>query len=327
MRYVVAVDLGATNLRVGIYTPSGDAIRLTTVSTPKSGGADTIAERIYEISNELMNEAGLSPSHLMGVGVGSIGPLDIRKGEVVNTPNLGIRSFRLRKPLMDLFGTEYVMVVNDCVAGVWGEKVFGCGINVDNMVYVTFSTGIGSGVIVDGNLLIGKEGNAHEIGHIVVKYDGLKCGCGGIGHWEAYASGSGIPKYVKYYIENMAGNRRSALTEASRNTLIKPEEFFKYVRDGDEVAAEICAELCRINAAGFASIINVYDPEVITVGGAVALANYDLLIEPATNLLSYYAINRLPKILPTPLGKEVVLKGAVALVVKPPENLLRIYVL
>jgi glucokinase len=325
LKYVVAVDVGATNLRVGTYWVDGRLIKSVSVRTPGSGGPDTIAECIYDLASRLISELGLNQHQLAGVGVGSIGPLDIRRGEVVNTPNLGIRSFRLRKPLTEFFKTEYVLVVNDCVAGVWGEKVFGYGVNIDNLVYITLSTGVGGGVVVDGDLLIGKDGNAHEVGHIVVRYDGFRCGCGGLGHWEAYASGSGIPRYVKYYVENIATSRKTKLTEFVRESSITPELFFKLVREGDEVAVEIYNELCRVNAAGFASVINVYDPELVVVGGSLALANYDLIIQPLHDLLTNYVVNRLPKILPTQFGGEAVLKGAAALVIRPPKKLLRIY--
>lgn len=325
MKYVVAVDVGATNLRVGTYWIDGKLIKSVCVRTPGTGGPDTIAECIYDLASKLINELGLNQHQLVGVGVGSIGPLDIRRGEVINTPNLSIRCFRLREPLIEFFRTDYVLVVNDCVAGVWGEKVFGYGVNINNLVYITLSTGIGGGVVVDGDLLIGKDGNAHEVGHIVVRYDGLRCGCGGLGHWEAYASGSGIPRYVKYYVENIVTSKKTVLTELVKEVSITPELFFRLVREGDEVAVEIFEELCRVNAAGFASVINVYDPELIVVGGSLALANYDLLIQPLHNLLSNYVVNRLPKILPTQFGGEAVLKGAAALVIKPPKKLLEIY--
>ena len=325
MKYVVAVDVGATNLRVGTYWIDGKLIKSVCVRTPGTGGPDTIAECIYDLASKLINELGLNQHQLVGVGVGSIGPLDIRRGEVINTPNLSIRCFRLREPLIEFFRTDYVLVVNDCVAGVWGEKVFGYGVNINNLVYITLSTGIGGGVVVDGDLLIGKDGNAHEVGHIVVRYDGLRCGCGGLGHWEAYASGSGIPRYVRYYVENIVTSKKTVLTELVKEVSITPELFFRLVREGDEVAVEIFEELCRVNAAGFASVINVYDPELIVVGGSLALANYDLLIQPLHNLLSNYVVNRLPKILPTQFGGEAVLKGAAALVIKPPKKLLEIY--
>ncbi|MEM1601204.1 MAG: ROK family protein [Sulfolobales archaeon] len=326
MKYVIAVDVGATNLRVGIYTQNCETLKSVTIRTPTEGGPDSISEVIHELSIKLLSELRLNKHEIVGIGVGTIGPLNIKKGEVVGTPNLPLRSFRLREPLMEFFNTDNVFVVNDCVAAVWGEKLFGHGAYLNNIVYVTISTGIGGGVIVDNNLLLGKDGNAHEVGHVVVNYNGgLRCNCGGIGHWEAYASGSGIIKFVKHYIESRKPTRSTTLYELLRSDSLTPERFFDLVRSNDELANEICYELCRINAAGLASIINVYDPELITIGGSVALANYELIIEPAISQLHLYTINRAPEIKPTKLGKEAVLKGAASLVIKPPKRLLEIY--
>ncbi len=326
MKYVVGVDVGATNLRVGIYTLGCELLKSTIVKTPTEGGPDRISEVIYEVSIKLFNVLGLSKGQVVGIGVGTIGPLDIKKGEVINTPNLPIRTFRLREPLMRLFDNDRVFVVNDCVAGVWGEKLFGHGLNYGNTVYLTISTGVGSGVIVDNNLLLGKDGNAHEVGHMVVRYDdSLRCSCGGVGHWEAYTSGKGIPRFVKYYVEKVGSTRGTALRELLLSNSLSPEKFFDLVRGGDGVANEICNEICKINAAGLANIINAYDPELITIGGSVALTNYELIIRPAINYLHIYTINRVPEIKPTKLGNEVVLKGAASLVIKPPKNLLEIY--
>lgn len=324
-KFIVAVDVGATNLRTSIFTLNGVQLKTLAIRTPAEGHKDFIAEVIYELVLKLINELGLSLKDLQGVGVGSIGPLNIKAGEVVNTPNLPIKNFRLREPLMEFFKTDKVYVVNDCVAAVWGEKNFGLGIRVNNLVYITISTGVGAGVIVDNNLLLGKDGNAHEVGHIVVKYDGIRCGCGGIGHWEAYVSGNAIPKYVRYYVGNLSYGRKSRLSEILSHGDVSPEEFFKLVRDGDELAVEICSNLCVINAAGLASVINAYDPELISIGGSVALNNYDLIIEPSIKYLSNYVTNRAPQITPTALGKDAVLIGAASLVINPPRELLRIY--
>lgn len=326
MKCIIASDVGATNLRVGIYTLGCELLKSTTLRTPTEGGRDIISETIYEVSIKLLNTLGLSKDQVVGIGVGTIGPLDIKSGEVVNTPNLPIKTFRLREPLMNLFNNDNVFVVNDCVAGVWGEKLFGYGVNYSNIVYLTISTGVGSGVIVDNNLLLGKDGNAHEVGHMVVKYDdNLKCNCGGIGHWEAYVSGSGIPRFIKHYLKNVSPAKKTSLHELILNNSLSPEKFFDLVRNGDEAANEICSELCKVNAAGLANIINVYDPELITIGGSIALANYDLIIQSAINYLHLYALNRVPEIKPTKLGNEVVLKGAASLVIKPPKTLLEIY--
>ncbi|MCD6428548.1 MAG: ROK family protein [Desulfurococcales archaeon] len=317
---VIAVDVGATNLRIGIFDLSASLLRARTIKTPRSGGHDAVAEAIIEVAEDLLKSLGIKD--VVGVGVGTIGPLDIREGVVINTPNNPLRTFRLKEPLKEYFSAP-TYVVNDCVAAVWGEYNAGAGRGLSNVVYITLSTGIGAGVIVDGHLLLGKDGNAHEVGHITINYRySIRCGCGGIGHWEAMASGANIPRFARELAKRWRGSETPALIKARESTLT-PEELFKYWRSGDEFASYVVSELVEVNAAGLGSVINVYDPEVITLGGSVAINNTDFIDQVVGNVHKY-AINRLPKIMVTPLGSNIVLIGAAYLVLKTPEELLRV---
>jgi len=317
---VIAVDVGATNLRIGIFDLSASLLKVRTVKTPKSGGQDAVADAIIEIAEDLLRSLGIK--EVVGVGVGTIGPLNIREGVVINTPNNPLRTFRLMEPLKEYFKAP-TYVVNDCVAAVWGEYNVGAGRGVSNIVYITLSTGIGAGVIVDEHLLLGKDGNAHEVGHITINYKyGIRCGCGGIGHWEAMASGANIPRFARELAKEWEGSVTPALVKA-RDSSLTPEELFRYWRSGDEFASYVVSELIEINAAGLGSVINVYDPEVVTLGGSVAVNNTDF-IDRVIGSVRKYAINRLPKIMITPLGNNIVLVGAAYLVLNPPAELLRI---
>ncbi len=317
---VIAVDVGATNLRIGIFDLSASLLKARTVKTPRSGGQDAVADAIIEIAEDLLKSLGIK--EVVGIGVGTIGPLDIREGVVVNTPNNPLRTFRLKEPLKEYFRAP-TYVVNDCVAAVWGEYNAGAGRGVSNIVYITLSTGIGAGVIVDKHLLLGKDGNAHEVGHITINYKySIRCGCGGIGHWEAMASGANIPRFARELAKEWESRKTPALIKA-REGILTPEELFKYWRSGDEFASHVVSELIEINAAGLGSVINVYDPEVITLGGSVAINNPDFVDQVIGNIHKY-VVNRLPKIMLTPLGGNIVLIGAAHLVLNTPEELLRI---
>ena len=154
----------------------------------------------------------------------------------------------MREPIRNYFKVR-TLVANDCVAAVWGEYLLGTGRGYDNLVYITLSTGIGAGVIVDGHLLLGKDGNAHEVGHLVIDYRGIKCGCGGIGHWEAYASGRNLPNLIRILAKDYRGMITEALDLALNNSLTAPK-LFRLWSDGDEFANYVVDELARINAAG-----------------------------------------------------------------------------
>jgi glucokinase len=231
--------------------------------------------------------------------------------------NLPFDFVSLVKPLEEEFNLP-VILLNDCVAAVVGEKYFGIGREHDNLVYVTISTGIGGGVYVDGHLLIGKDGNAHEIGHFTIDFEGrLTCGCGRRGHWEAYCSGSGIPNYARLIIEE------DGLMRVSGSHLIEgiikngyagvtAKTIYDYAKADDRVAKIIVEKISVLNAMGFGCVVDAYDPSLITVGGSVTLNNPSLIIDSIKRHLNKYARNRVPEITLTPLGEDAVLYGALA---------------
>ena len=324
MRYVVAVDIGATYLRVALVNERGEILYLIKNLTPREPNPYAIPNKISGMIREVLKECKVDLSSVLGIGIGSIGPLDVKSGVIVNPCNIpGVKNVPVRRVLEETFNKKVVMV-NDCVAAVWGEKHYGSGRDYDNLVYITFSTGIGAGVIVDGNLLLGKDGNAHEVGHIVVDYKyGLKCGCGGIGHWEAYASGANIPKLVKYLLGEWGIKKHETkLFELIEKQSLEAKYVFNLAMIGDKVALRVIDELGKINAAGIASVINVYDPELISLGGAIMLNNpMDLTLKPILKYLDNYVLNRKPKIIVTSLGHEITLLGAAALIYNPPQSI------
>ncbi len=301
MKAVLAVDLGATNLRIAIVDEEGTIKSFRKTKTPRSGGADSIPRRIVEVIRDL------GTADAESIGISSIGPLDMRNGVIVRTPNLPYDRIEVKRTVEEL-GLD-VYMINDAMAGALGENVFGAGRGFGNMVYVTFSTGLGGGAIVDGRLIVGRAGNAHEIGHLVVDYDGdLACGCGGMGHWEAYCSGSGLPKLAKLLANRRGGGGKfQRLVEEG----IEAPEIFEYARKGDDLALEVVEEFSRIAAAGIASVASAYDPEIILLGGPVYLRNRDLLDARIRSWLTHYSIGGMPiNTAAAGLGEDAPLIGA-----------------
>jgi glucokinase len=310
--YAIGVDLGATNVRVGIGTAEGRILVKICEKTDKSHGSEGISAQIIGMIHSLIDDAKTA---ILGVGIGSIGPLDLKKGIITQSPNIPFNSVPLREPIQREFNTS-ITLLNDCNAAVVGERRFGAGKGVDNLVYMTLSTGIGGGVFVDGRLLLGKDGNASEVGHIVIDVGGrLRCGCGKLGHWEAYCSGRNIPNYVRMRLKE-EGYRDSSLRKRVKGWSQEEttEMLFEEAERGDKEALDIVEDIGRLNAAGFASVINVYDPSIITVGGAMALKHESLIVNPIQKYVRNYAINRVPEICITPLGEDAVLLGALAIV-------------
>lgn len=317
--YGIGVDLGATHIRVALADEEGKFLaKLKQRTTVKSPGA--IIEQIARMIHRVCKGSGVREGEIEGVGIASIGPLRLRDGTIAGTPNLPFKQVPLVQPLREKMGTD-VYLLNDCTASVLAEHEYGAGKDVDDLVYITISTGIGCGALVDGHLLLGKDGNAHEIGHTPIDPSGrLVCGCGGRGHWEAYCSGKNIPNFLRLRLGEMGKEdvAKSYLYRLARGKLsdLTAEMFFAAARARDGISLGILEEIAKMNAMGFANAINAYDPSLITVGGSVVLKNEDLVLKPIGKYLKDYAINRLPDIKVTPLGEDVGLHGAVALAFK-----------
>jgi len=301
----LAVDIGATNIRVASGDRSGLRSRLSE-GTDRENGPLGVSAQIVRMAHELGMDS------MESVGVGSIGPIDIASGSIVDTPNLPFKDIPVTEPLLEEFHAP-VSLLNDCAAAVLGERHFGAGRGLENLVYVTLSTGLGGGAIVDGHLLIGKDGNAVEVGHITIDPGSpLICGCGSPGHWEAHASGSNIPNFVKHSLRD--GDGGSLLYELAGGDLeaLNAEILFNAAEAGDTAALRVVEELGKVNAVGFANVVNAYDPELVTIGGSIALNNPELILEPILENIGRHLLNRMPRIMITPLGEDVVLYGALS---------------
>jgi glucokinase len=302
----IAVDIGATKIRVASGNREGIDEK-TVETTDRLNGPEGVSLQIIRIIRELVD----SPE---AIGIGSIGPIDLETGMITNTPNYPFKVIPVVKPLQQEFKVP-VKIVNDCTAGVLGEHVYGAGKGIYNMFYVTISTGLGGGAIVDGHLLVGKDGNAVEVGHLTIYPDSeIICGCGAPGHWEAYCSGMNIPRFAQTLLR-LSDWRNSLLAVLCGGDAeaITTEMIFDAAKQGDEAALGIVDEVGKINAVGVADIVNAYDPELITVGGGVALNNPELIMKPIQRYVARHVINRLPEIMITPLGGDIVLYGALAL--------------
>lgn len=314
----LVVDIGATKTRLGIANDDG-ILEKRVYPTPVSGDENVFVNLIIHV---VKTEFSRYIDRVEAISVATIGPLDLKNGRVVNTPNIPIKNFELLRPLKEHFNKP-VYVVNDAVAGVYGEKYFGDARGFSNVVYVTLSTGVGGGVVVDDEVLLGKQGNAHEIGHIVVNYDSnIYCGCGGRGHWESYAGGANIPKLAKY-LSSITKFNSEAYYKAVLNGLNAPE-VFTYYRLGDPFAKLVVEEIIEACVAGFSTVVNLYDPELVLIGGSVFLNNIDVLFARIVDGVSKNIVTGRPLFKPSKLSDDACLYGALAVAKKPPLKLMLI---
>ena len=318
--------MGGTYVRAALSNDEGKFLaKLEEKVDTKSERA--ISGQIIRLAHALREQSGIDWIDIAGVGIASAGPLDLRKGALVKPTNLPFEFVPLTEPIHNELKVS-VCLLNDCTAAVLGEHEFGAGRGVDNLVYITLGTGIGGGAIVDGHLLLGKDGNAVEIGHLAIDFEGrLECGCGKRGHWEAYCSGKNIPNFVRMRLGELNEERvrKSHLSERIAGDFSKliSEVLFEAAKEEDDLSLELVEEIGRLNAIGFASVINAYDPSLITVGGSVTLHNRELVMDPIKKYVGEYTINRIPTIMITPLGEDVGIYGAIVAVFKA-QNVYRV---
>lgn len=307
MRRAVGLDIGGSWIRAALGDQSGRILRRSVRRVARGSPDQFISEVIGIIKDVCSGDFG----EVEGLGVGAAGRLDLRKGSIEFSPHASLKSV----PIKDAIEAEFrrgAVVLNDCVAAAVAEGAVGAGRGIGNLVYVGIGTGIGAGIIADGRILLGKDGNAHEVGHMIIDLEGrLKCNCGGLGHWEAYTSGSGIPKLARYLSEGFSGASRLAeMVRAVSGEGVEAKEVFSAAYGGDPFAKLVIGRAAEINAKAFANLVNLYDPEAITVGGGLALKNPSLTVDPVAESLPRLCFNAPPKVMLTPLGQDAPLVGA-----------------
>lgn len=315
----VGVDLGGTWLRVVLSDEKGNFVDRIREKVDKSS-AEAISEQVVRIIRFLCKRYGFQIKILRGVGIAATGPLIQDEGVLTKPTNIPFDLVPLTKPVSEELGIP-ACLINDCAGAALGENTFGAAKGLDNFVFITIGTGIGCGAIVNGTLLLGKDGNGHEVGHFVIDSEGkLTCGCGKPGHWEGYCSGRNIPNFVRMKIKEIPREvvNRSHLVKRVGGDFSKlnAADLFDAAKQHDGLSLKLVNELGVLNAMGFANVISAYDPSLMTVGGTVTLNNKRMILSPIRKYVGKYTVNRVPKIEVTPLGEDVGLYGAVATAMK-----------
>ncbi len=319
--YVVGVDIGGTWIRVALSNSSleRNKIQIKRQKTRKSNKF-SISEQICQLLKMILEEKGINQEKLLGIGVACAGPLDLRAGKVFNSPNLGFKEIPLKEPISKKFPKIPFFLLNDCNAAVLGIHFFEADVNEkDNLAYITMSTGIGGGVICNGLLLLGKDGNAAEVGHSkLAAKSGERCGCGSIGCWEAFSSGTGVKNRALDALGSgkLNGNILLDLVNEDKSK-IGAKEIFNAARKGDELSSKIVEDCVFYTKVGVGLINNYYDCRSIYFGGAM-MNDQDLIIKPLRDQLNQnpikFTINQPPNIKLTQYRNDIGILGALALV-------------
>lgn len=264
--YIVGVDLGGTKIRTALATLDGEVRAEVEVPTGAAAGYTRVLERIAGTIEEVRREAGF-PGKPLRVGLGVPGPLNPAKGVVHVAPNLGWRHVRVGADLEVLVGAP-VLLENDANLAALGELVYGAGKGVQDMVYITVSTGIGGGLILGGRLYRGAGYGAGEIGHITLLPDGPLCSCGNRGCLEALASGTAVARQARELIGR--GGGRGILTLAGGVIeAVTAKIVAEAARQGDGEAKALFDKAARWLGIGIAAVVNLLNPAVVVLGGGM----------------------------------------------------------
>ncbi len=308
MPLCLGFDLGGTQLRAALVE-DGRIIRRAATATDVPGGPEAVMRQIQRLTDEVCQ--GDEKSQLTGAGIASPGPINTVTGIVDHITTLpGWDRFALRQRMSEQFGFP-VVVENDGIAAAYGEWKQGAGRGLQHIVYVTVSTGIGGGVIVDGQLLHGRRGMASHVGHVSLDMNGPACTCGNSGCLEAFASGTALGERARMAA---ASNPVGYLATAAIDGRVVSRHAVEGARAGDAECIELLKQEALYLGNGFVSLLHLFSPERIIMGGGVSAA-FDLLKDDIRAVIDQKAMAsyRAVEIVPAELGDNAGLIGAALL--------------
>ena len=274
-KYVVGVDLGGTKIYTALVDLEGNIIKEKTVETLAHEGEQAVMGRIVDTINYVID--GTDKDLIKSIGIGSPGPLDVKNGIIIENSNLPFKNFAIVKTIKETYDLP-TYLDNDANVATLGEFMFGAGKGTENMVFITASTGIGGGAVLNGKLFRGSTGNALEVGHMTVATEGPRCGCGNLGCAEALGSGTAIGKRAK---EAVLSN---VVTSLKNYENVTAKEVFKEAANGDRVAKNILNTSLTYLGIAVADTITNFDPEKVVVGGGVVNGG-DIVIDTIRNVV------------------------------------------
>ncbi len=309
---VLALDIGGTKLAAGVVDGSGHVHSFVVAPTQSEQGPQSVLDRLFDLGHRAVAGSGLDWSEIRAVGIGCGGPLDASRGVLLSPLHLPGWDDVPVTAMAERAYERPAVLENDATAAAAGEHRYGAGAGTSNMVYLTLSTGVGGGVVVDGRLYRGAMGNGGELGHVTVDWRGRRCrGCGRRGCLEAYVSGTSIAERAREALAESDGT--SALAEL-RNPIAS--EVAAAARAGDPLARSVWDETIEALACGLTSIVNLFEPELVVVGGGVSRSGEQLLgsVRERVRAQSMRPAAQAADIVESALGEHVGVVGAAAIV-------------
>lgn len=270
--YRIGIDLGGTNIAAGIVNEAYEIVCQDSVPTGATRAPEAIAEDMAALCHALCGKAGIPESEIASVGIAAPGIANHDEGVIEYSCNLPFRKFPICDFIRARFPAPCVFVENDANAAAWGEAVAGAARGTHNSIMITLGTGVGGGIIIDDKVYSGFNYAGAELGHIVIEVGGRPCGCGRKGCWEAYSSATALIRMTSEALDaaRAAGRDTAMLAMVEKAGKVSGRTAFDAMRAGDAVATEVVDRYLHYLAQGLANVINIFQPEVLSIGGGIS---------------------------------------------------------
>ncbi len=312
--FVIAVDLGGTNLRFALLNAAGDIVHRQSEATAPGHGRDTLVQRLANGIMAIPQRAGIAADHIAAVGLGIPGLVELQPGRVVKAPNIPALDGFLLGPALESLLPWPVVLDNDANLFVWGEAYLGAGQGEPNLLGITLGTGVGGGLVLDGRLWHGSGGTAAEIGHMTIEPDGERCNCGNTGCLETLASATWTVKWLLARLEEGAPSSLAPLWRQSPQELTA-RRLSEAAAAGDALAQQALARVGRALGIAIANVVHLLGIPTVILGGNFANAWEQFipaLEEELSRRLTFFPRQAL-RLRPASLGDNAGLVGAARL--------------
>ncbi len=292
--YYIGVDLGGTNIAIGIVNSNFEIIEKGSVPTNANRDGELIIKDMAELAKRLLDKKGIPLSEVAYAGIASPGGIDSEHGLVEHCSNLPFENFPITEIFKKYLPISRVYVENDANAAALAEATAGVAKGTKHSLMITLGTGVGGGIVIDNKVYTGFNGHAGELGHVVIQHNGRQCPCGRRGCWEAYSSATGLTNMTKEKMTeyNLKGIPTLMNDEAEQNGgKVTARTAFNAMKRGDEAATEVVNEYISYLADGIATMINIFQPEVLSIGGGVCNEG-DYLLKPLLKKVDCELYNR-----------------------------------
>lgn len=309
--YYVGIDLGGTNIAVGVCNEQYEIIATATAKTNCPRPCAEICADMAKVTEEAVKKAGLTMDQIASIGIGAPGAINPETKTIEFANNLDFHFAPVGEIMHQLTGKE-IYIENDANAAAYGEAVAGAAKGTRNSVTITLGTGVGGGVIIDGKVFSGFNHFGAELGHTVIVRNGRHCSCGRDGCWEAYASASALIYQTKIAMIDHPESAMWALVGNDINQ-VSGRTAFDAMRKGDEAGTRVVDEYIDYVACGVANMINIFQPEVLCIGGGISREG-ERLLAPIRKVVEETTYGRYstsqPRIVAAKLGNDAGIIGA-----------------